>query len=473
RILLAALMIVMCSSSVQGIVIRKALVIGNDNYPGNRLKNAVNDATAVADSLTSMGYSTTLVTDASHNMMGAAIEAFAQRLTTGDTAILYYTGHGLQVNGENYLVPIDFRVTTPADVKHQGYSLSSIINTFTTHGAGTQIIILDACRNNPFLGSRSMQEGWACVSTSAGTLLAFGTSPGSTASDYPTASHGLFTRELLKYLATSSLNAEQMFQQVREDVIRASNGTQVPWTASSLIGSFHFKPELDTSYAALPSVSSVPDAGNIDAGRSLVDTMNNESNHFTASSVSKKQRLFSPPAISGEDQQIYYPLISRAAMLAQNGNYDESVRTLKAVLELDPQSAVALRILGLVFNLMGQHAKSITTLNRAVSIDPQDAKSYYYRCLVQRSGDATAAVEDCEASLGIDPGNSEVYLGLANAFLALGQINRARTEVDQAIKLDPHSSLGYSILGKISTGQGDVEDANRDYQRAITLASGQ
>lgn len=455
---------------LQAIASRKALVIGNDDYPGNQLKNAVNDATSVAAGFRSMGYSTTLVTNVSRRSMEAAIYSFAQGLNYRDTAIFYYAGHGLQVNGENYLVPTDFRVGGPAEVKYQGYSLSSLLNELTTHGATTEIVILDACRNNPFRGTRSVQEGWAGITTSAGTLLVFGTSPGSTASDDPDSSHGLFTQELLKYLTSSPLSAEAMLQQVREDVIRASKGTQVPWTASSLTGSFHFRPGLDTTAVALPAMLSSDEDGTVETSeRSLQTAMQTGSNHFTASSVYAQQGLPQPIGSIIEDQRDYYPLVARAATLAQKGDYGNSVRTLKAVLELDPRCTLALRILGLVFNLMGQHAKSITALNRAVVIDPQDALSYYYRCLVRGPSDASAAVEDCEASLGIDPSDGPAHLGLANALLALGQLDRARTEAEEEIQLAPDSALGYSTLGKVLARQGDVTGADQNYQRAIAI----
>lgn len=456
---------------LQAVASRKALVIGNDDYPGNQLKNAVNDAAAVAAAFKSMGYTTTLVTNVRRQSMESAISTFAQGISHGDTAVFYYAGHGLQLNGENYLVPTDFRVAGPTEVKYEGYSLSSLLNELTMHGATTEIVILDACRNNPFRGNRSLQEGWAGVATSEGTLIAFGTSPGSTASDDPNSSHGLFTQELLKYLASSPLSAEAMLQQVRQDVIRASDGTQVPWTASSLTGSFHFKPGLDAAMAPLPALSPADD-DNGNAGtsvRSVGHPVKSQINHFTASSLYASQSSPQSSSVDPGDQSDYSPLIARAATLAQKGDYTNSVRTLKAVLELDPQCALALRILGLVLNLMGQHAKSVAALTRAVAIDPQDAKSYYYMCLVRGPSDGSGAVEDCEASLGIDPNNSHAHLGVANALLALGDVNRARTEAEHAIQLDPDSPLGYSVLGKVLARQGDTTGAEHDYARAIAL----
>ena len=471
--LIALVIVLLTLAPLQAMASRKALVIGNDNYPGNQLKNAVNDATSVSSGLKSMGYSTTLVTNVPRQAMESAISTFAEGLNHGDTAVFYYAGHGLQVNGENYLVPTDFKVAGPADVKYQGYSLSTLLNEFTAHGATTEIVILDACRNNPFRGTRSLQEGWASVATSEGTLIAFGTSPGSTASDDPNSSHGLFTQELLKYLTSSSLSAEAMLQQVRQDVIRASDGTQVPWTASSLTGSFHFKPGLDSAMAPLPALSSsAGDGASVISGRSVGAIPASKSNHFTASSMYANQPLPESRNIDSGNQKDYYPLLARAATLAQGGDYSNSVRTLKAVLELDPRSALALRILGLVFNLMGQHGKSVAALTRAVAIDPQDAKSYYYLCLVRSGSDASDAVEDCEASLGIDPKNPNTHLGLANALLDLGDLDRARAEAQQAIQMDPHSALGYSVLGKILAKHGDMTGAQENYSHAIAMNRG-
>jgi uncharacterized caspase-like protein/Flp pilus assembly protein TadD len=471
--LMALVIVVFTLGPLQAMANRKALVIGNDDYQGNQLKNAVNDATSVASGLKSMGYSTTLVTNVSRQAMESAISAFAEGLNHGDTAVFYYAGHGLQVNGENYLVPTNFKVAGAADVKYQGYSLSTLLNELTAHGATTEIVILDACRNNPFRGTRSIQEGWASVATSEGTLIAFGTSPGSTASDDPNSSHGLFTQELLKYLTSSSLSAEAMLQEVRQDVIRASDGTQVPWTASSLTGSFHFKPGLDAAMAPLPVLSSSTSDSAIGAsGRSVGTSPATKRDHFTASSLYANQPLPESRNINPGDQKDYYPLIARAATLAQDGNYSSSVRTLKAVLELDPRSALALRILGLVFNLMGQHGKSVAVLNRAVAIDPQDANLYYYLCLVRGRSDASDAIEDCEASLGIDPTNPNTHLGLANALLDLGDLDRARAEAQQAIQMDPHSGLGYSVLGKILASHGDMTGAQEDYSRAIAMNRG-
>lgn len=460
--------LVASNASAHGLGTRKVLVIGNDSYPGNSLKNARNDASGVAKAFASLGYSTTLKLDLNHSDMVQSVDRFANSIQPGDSAIFYYAGHGLQVHGENYLVPVDFKVTEPSEVKYQGVSLSSILEKLSHHGASTEIVILDACRNNPFSATRSLQGGWAGVGTSAGTFLAFGTSPGSTASDDPDAAHGLFTLQLLKYLTTSPLDVEQMFQEVRASVIEASNGHQVPWTASSLVGSFHFIPRLDMTAKPVFSATAADENGLDSSGRSLPrESQFRDPSGDTQDPVEPNGG--DPIFVSGTRSQIYVPIIQRSIALAEEGHYDTSIRGLKAVLELDPRSALALRLLGLVFNLSGQRSNSIGALNRAIAVDPQDANAYYYRCLVLGTSDSAAAVRDCEASLGVDPDLAYSHLGLANALLALGQPGMAYSEASRMVKLAPNSPLGYAVRGKILARQGKREESTQSFARAISL----
>lgn len=441
-------------------------MIGNNDYPGNRLTNAVNDARSIAKEFEKLGYHTTLGTDLDRTSMNRQIRTFSGSLRAGDVAVMYYAGHGMQMNGENYLIPTDFHVGLPQQVGSSAISLSSILSAFKARNTSTQIIILDACRNNPFMGTRSITDGWASMSTSAGTLLAFGTSPGSTASDDPAAPHGLFTLALLKYLDSSPLSAERMLSQVREQVILDSKGGQVPWTASSLTGSFHFIPKYDARKSNIAYFPTIPEQRALDeTGRSLSNGRADKSADTATENAGPSPETVVPGELS---QRADFSLQSALAS-AQRGDYDNSVRGLSALLSIDPASSVALRILGLVFNLMGQHQTAVHSLTRAVQANPRDFRAYYYRCLISGTSDPAAAIGDCEQALAINPSFSAAHLGLSNALCSMGELDAAKIEAQKAVAMDDQSPVNRSMLGKVLSQEGDRLAAEQEFQRAISI----
>jgi len=384
----------LCRSGAQ--TKRLALVIGNDNYPGNALANARNDAKSVAKALELRGYIVTLKTDLNYQHFLDDISSFDNSIAPGSTVLFYYAGHGLQVSGENYLVPVDFKATSQSNLKYQGIALSEVLDGFVAHGAETQVIILDACRNNPFLGDRSAKGGWAGMGSSAGTFLAFGTAPGSTAADGLGADHGLFTQELLPYLATSELDIEQMFQQVRYDVIRASQGLQVPWVASSLIGSLHIDPQADDG--TLATASSRPNSSDRRItgllGRPVRGTSGSSSDSAHPRSASRGIEH------SGAETGQLRELISSALTDAGSGDYDTALRTIKEALELAPASSSALRVGALLLHLLGRTAEARQYLDRAYSADPYDPRLAYYDCLLSSREHATTVCSGTATGFG-------------------------------------------------------------------------
>ena len=463
---------------------RRALVIGNDSYPGNGLQNARNDAKSVSQALNSVGYVVTLGLDLNRIQMTQAITSFSDSLTAGDTAIVYYAGHGLQVAGDNYLVPTDFRVSDEADVKYQGYPLGALLEKLTLHGAVTQIVILDACRDNPFLASRSTRGGWASIATSAGTFLAFGTSPGSTASDDPSDNHGLFTKSLLKFLVSSPLDVEQMFQRVREDVIRSSNGHQVPWTASSLIGSFHVLPQDDASAAPLGAIAKTDEPLPLDFGRTFLRSSRgpipspqpkeNYTIRRSAPPVSNPPVNVALPSVpatssaSSSDQVL--SLLTAAQSQVRALRLNEAVQTLQTVLSLDPASAIALRLLGVVMHLTGRSVEGVQSLERAIQLDPQDGVAYSFLCLIHAEQSDAAALADCEKAVNLKPDLTEAHLGLAISLTTAGELPRAYGEATRAIALDPTSAPSFALRGDLAAAQGHRGIAQQDYVRADQIA---
>lgn len=234
-----------------------ALVIGNGAYSEAPLKNPANDARAVATRLRSQGFEVILRENATKSQMTEVVADFGEKLNEGDTALFFFAGHGMQVQGRNYLVPTDARITSEQRVRLEALDVEAVLDQMAAARVNVSMVILDACRNNPFERRfRSVGGGLAKIGAPEGTFIAYATSPGKVAADGDGA-NGLYTQELLKALAQPGLKVEDVFKQVRIGVARASNGAQVPWEASSLTGDFYFQPAVAT-VAALAPVAAPP-----------------------------------------------------------------------------------------------------------------------------------------------------------------------------------------------------------------------
>jgi uncharacterized caspase-like protein len=220
---------------------RIALVIGNAAYPTAPLRNPVNDAKAMADRLRTLGFEVALRTDVTQREMTRAVSQFGQALKPGAVALFYYAGHGMQVRGRNFLIPVDAEIASEASVRSEAVDVDLLLEQLGP--ARLSMVILDACRNNPFEGRfrSGGGGGLAQIDAPKGTLLAYATAPGKVASDGEGA-HGLYTSELLKALDIPGIKVEEVFKAVRVNVVKATASQQVPWESSSLTGDYYFRP---------------------------------------------------------------------------------------------------------------------------------------------------------------------------------------------------------------------------------------
>lgn len=224
---------------------RIALVIGNSAYRNvARLDNPANDAGDMAALLRQLGFE--LIdghahTDQNVEEMKRLILKFGEQLKRGGgVGLFYYAGHGLQVGGRNYLIPIEAENLREQTIEFEAVDVGRVLAEMDAAGNGFNIIILDACRSNPFAKSwRSTEGGLAAINAPEGTLIAYATGPGKVASD-GNERNGVYTGELLKQLSVPELNVEAMFKAVRARVRNQTKGQQIPWESSSLIGDFYF-----------------------------------------------------------------------------------------------------------------------------------------------------------------------------------------------------------------------------------------
>jgi hypothetical protein len=219
---------------------RIALIVGNSKYKsGNILANPKNDAADIAAALKRMKFKVDLLIDADKEPFNKAVERFGDEAKDADISFFYYAGHGVQVNGINYLIATDAKIEQENDVKYNSVDANYVLAQLDAAGSKANIIVMDACRDNPFARSfRNYSRGLAMMDSPTGTLIAYATQPGNTAAD-GSGKNGLYTTALLKYLEQSQLSLMNIFINVRNKVLIDSEKRQQPWESSSLTSDFY------------------------------------------------------------------------------------------------------------------------------------------------------------------------------------------------------------------------------------------
>jgi hypothetical protein len=222
---------------------RVALVIGNSAYQNvAQLPNPANDAKAVSQLLNTAGFEVISATDLNHNQMIQVIQDFSGKIATrgpNTVAMVYYAGHGVQLAGENYLIPVDARISSEPDLVNGSVRLVDVMATLEAIPSRMRIVILDSCRNNPFPTLNDAGRGLAIVDAPNGSIVGYSTAPGTEALD-GTGDHSPYTAAFLREAHEKNLPIEQLFKRVRLDVNNSTEGQQTPWESSSLTSDFYF-----------------------------------------------------------------------------------------------------------------------------------------------------------------------------------------------------------------------------------------
>ena len=224
---------------------RIALIIGNASYKDSPLFNPANDASDLAAALERRGFHVLLRENVGERGLKEAVDQFASHLKRGGVGLFFFAGHGVQINGQNFLVPVDVSFTSEAEISYKAVAAEYVLARMAEAGNRTNIVVLDACRDNPFQPARSAKKGLAQMSVGRnekGTYIAYATSPGSTAAD-GRGRNGAYTNHLLRSLDERDSDIDKVFGRVRAWVVQDTDGAQVPWTTSSLIDNFYFDPK--------------------------------------------------------------------------------------------------------------------------------------------------------------------------------------------------------------------------------------
>ncbi|PAP77939.1 caspase family protein [Rubrivirga marina] len=222
---------------------RVALVIGNASYEhATALQNPTNDVEDVSGALAAAGFAVHAHTDLTYGEMGQALADFADDAVGAEVALFFYAGHGVQVEGDNFLVPIDADVVTESQMRYRSIALGEVLSTLDDSEARLKLVFLDACRDNPFRSWRSSAGGWASTQGPSGSVISFATAQGERASDNMSGRNGLFTEAFLEEFYTPGLELIQLLRNVQRRVREASDFEQEPWTSWSYDGDFYFVP---------------------------------------------------------------------------------------------------------------------------------------------------------------------------------------------------------------------------------------
>src|SRR5262249_19568950 len=323
---------------------RVALVIGNGAYAEGGLANPVNDARDMAATLRQLGFDVLIGENCDRRQMEELIRKFGGKIRGGGVGMFYFAGHGVQVNGANYLIPIGAVIKGEAVVKYEAVDAGFVMAQMEDARNRLNIAVLDACRNNPFARSfRSSSGGLASVDAPVWKLIAYATAPGRTASD-GNGRNGLYTKELLAAMRVPGLKIEDVFKQVRSEVRRQSNDQQIPWESSSIEGDFYFS----TSGVRPAPLAPAP---------------------TPTTSV--------PPYPKSTDAYS-----DRGMVYFGKKEYDLAIAEYSEAIRLDPKSAEIYSIRGLAYACKSDYDRAFEDCNEAIRIAPKLTVPYYVRGVV-------------------------------------------------------------------------------------------
>jgi tetratricopeptide (TPR) repeat protein len=449
-----------------------ALVIGNGAYTGiTRLNNPVNDANDISAALRDLGFTVDQVTNADLMQMEEAVTRLKNRLAAarGSYGFFYYAGHGVQSNGENYLIPVNANIPSEAYLRNRAVSMPVVLDELNAAGNTLNIVVLDACRDNPFSWRRSGTRGLQVVSNQpADSIIVYATSAGSTAAD-GIGRNGLFTTHLLNNLKKPGLSVRDLFDQTGADVRRASNNVQVPAIYSQFFDVAYLgtRPAVVTPAPSPAPVQPAPNPTPVPArnARSYFDSgqlFRSQGDYVTAIEEYTQAIRLDPNYVAA-----YH---GRGLAYRNKNDNDRAIADYTQAIRFDPNYAVAYTARGNAYSDKGDHDRAIADYTQAIRLDPNYAAAYTARGNAYYSkGDYDTAIADHTQAIRLDPNKANAYHNRGSAYERKGENDRAFADYDLAIRLDPNFAGAYIGRGTAYRNKGDNDRAIADYTQAIRI----
>jgi len=458
---------------------RTALVIGNAAYEHKKLANPVNDATDMSAVLKELGFDVITGTDLSLKQMREKVREFGDKLKeNGGVGLFYYAGHGIQVNGTNYLIPVDTDIPREDEIESLAYSLDNLFGKLATANNGFNIVILDACRDNPFAKSWNRSTaagGLAQVNAPTGTFIGYATDVNRTASDGK-GRNGVYTGELLKSIKKPYIKLEETFKDVVRNVKEATAARQVPWIASSVSGDFFFVPPQGNAvlywrWAEMlkrKEFSAVKKETTAELGRDpesmIALMMRGRSDRFSFGDTLTVRQIKRKPADEYE-----FEVLCWASDFSDDDDY--GIKHCDAALKINPLLDSAFLLRGRAFARKKQFDLAIADFSKAITIDPKLASAFHGRgeAYVERSL-LDLAILDFSNVLAIDPNFPMALRSRGLAYQRKKELDSAIIDFTKAIESEPLIPYGYILRGKAFEEMERDNLALADFTKAIAIS---
>ncbi len=439
---------------------RIALVIGNEEYQEGGLDNAVRNAKDMAKALRRLGFKVIQVLDGNQEQMNKALNCFNEKLKNQNGAgVFYYAGHAVQVEGENYLIPVNVNLTEEEDVNYRTLPLGLVLANMETANNklnNINIIILDSSNNDPFSPgwNRSANiRGLAPPQTTrSGSLIAYANLPGRTVND-----SGLFTVRILEKIEQPGLDVVDLFRQITLQINEGTGSEQVPATFSSDVPYFSFNPSRARASSPPPSLSA----------REFFDRGDDKRGHgdYEGAIADYTQAIRLKPD--------YVEAYNRRGLVRSYlEDYEGAIADYTQVIELDPNIAYIYSSRALVRYKLEDYEGSIADYTEAIKVDTSYVSAYIRRGFVHyKLEDYEEAIADYTQAIKLDPdnawANARAYERRGNVRRNLGDLLRAISDYTQAIRFDPSNAYTYYKRGWTRHQLEDYERAIADYTQAI------
>ena len=439
---------------------RHALVVGNAGYASAPLLNSVNDATAVAKVLEKAGFTVDLKINATQKQLQDAVSVFGDRLKAGGAGLFYFAGHGVQIKGRNFLMPVGSDIKREDEVPYKAVDVQQVLDKMETAKNRINVVILDACRDNPFArSSRSGSGGLSQVDAPIGSLVAFATAPGSVASD-GSGANGLYTQHLLANIERPGLSIEEIFKRVRLGVRLDSNGGQVPWESTSLEGDFTF-------FAAGSSVKAGPTVLPPPAGVEQIARAERGYELLRQNKLDDAERIFRALAGASHPEVAWMGREGAAEVLLARGDTNSALTEANDIIAKAPTRSAAYLIRFRALAGTGQPQAAQAALQQAAGSQTSADFSWQKASALvavgngQRKADPQAAIKSYERASRENPQSVEALSNLAVTLNDNGQSVRAKAVLERAQALDPADLMTAALMRQTQEALADEQDRAR------------